>query len=194
MKSTLKKSSGKSGSDRDNKNDTTIWSTRHIPRFDSYSISNAVERAIKDERFLNYALGVLKPLKFPAFKQDIIQYLKRVTDDKDVISLLESLDGYVEFKDIAHVRKAIEENNPEKKNTYPNTIPRTTNTRIRQTKSKGIKETEAVNQLEERKDYPEVTPTAASVFVCNVCGKHFQGRDELVQHQRFEGTPTRGEK
>ena len=48
------------------------------------------------------------------------------------------------------------------------------------------KEKEAVNFDEERKDYPEVTPTAVSEYICNVCGKSFQTRNDLVHHQEFE--------
>jgi hypothetical protein len=53
------------------------------------------------------------------------------------------------------------------------------------------KEREAVNEREERKDYPEVTPTAISNFVCDRCGKDFQNQDELVRHRKFKtGTLT----
>ena len=41
-----------------------------------------------------------------------------------------------------------------------------------------------------RKDYPEVTPTAMSNFVCDRCGKPFQNQNDLVQHQRFESGST----
>lgn len=48
------------------------------------------------------------------------------------------------------------------------------------------KEKEAVNLDEERKDYPEVTPTAMTEYICNLCGKSFQTRDDLVHHEKFE--------
>ena len=35
-------------------------------------------------------------------------------------------------------------------------------------------------------DYPEVTPTAMSEYICTMCGKSFQTRDDLVHHQDFE--------
>jgi hypothetical protein len=54
-------------------------------------------------------------------------------------------------------------------------------------KGRSIKEMEAVNRNEERKDYPEVTPTAMSNFICDFCGKNFQNQHDLVHHQRFEG-------
>jgi hypothetical protein len=47
--------------------------------------------------------------------------------------------------------------------------------RIRPTTAdRSIKNREAVNESEEHKDYPEVTPTAMSNFVCDRCGKQFQ--------------------
>jgi hypothetical protein len=50
---------------------------------------------------------------------------------------------------------------------------------------------EAVNPREERGDYPEVTPTAMSNYVCNRCGKPFQNQHDLVQHQKFESGASR---
>ena len=55
------------------------------------------------------------------------------------------------------------------------------------TMDKSTKDTEAVNEGEERKDYPEVPPSAMSNYVCNRCGKPFQNQNDLVQHKRFEG-------
>ena len=59
--------------------------------------------------------------------------------------------------------------------------------RTRQTAADAsIKEREAVNKSEEREDYPEVTPTAMSNFVCDRCGKQFQNQQDLAQHRQFE--------
>jgi hypothetical protein len=55
------------------------------------------------------------------------------------------------------------------------------------TMDKSTKDTEAVNEGEERKDYPEVPPSAMSNYVCNRCGKPFQNQNDLLQHKRFEG-------
>jgi len=35
--------------------------------------------------------------------------------DSDIISLFETLDGYIEYKDKYHVQKALEENDPKKR-------------------------------------------------------------------------------
>ena len=51
-----------------------------------------------------------------------------------------------------------------------------------------IKDREAVDETEESKLHLEVSPTATSYFICNICGKPFQNQNDLVQHQRFEGT------
>jgi hypothetical protein len=48
-------------------------------------------------------------MQFPAFKKDILNYISIASNDTDVISLFQSLDGYIKFKDIYQVRKAIEE-------------------------------------------------------------------------------------
>ena len=59
--------------------------------------------------------------------------------------------------------------------------------RVRQTSAdSSIKDREAVNESEERKDYPEVTPTAMSNFTCDKCGKEFQNQQDLVHHREFE--------
>jgi hypothetical protein len=122
-----------------------------------------------------------------------------VADSDIVVSLFESLDGYIEFRDLYHVQKVLEENLPQKKTRYqitdkarehPNVRTRYTNNTITNTsrgsRSKSTKELEAVNEAEERKDYPEVTPTAMRDFICSKCGKSFQNQDDLVHHKNFE--------
>jgi hypothetical protein len=154
-----------------------------------------LERAIKDDKFVSNAIKLLNGIHFPAFKNNIVDYVRSiVTTDKDMISLFESLNGYIKYKDPYHVQKALEENIPAKKKEYQITdktrekpVVRTRNT----TADKSIKEREAVNKYEERKNYPEVTPTATSNFICSICGKSFQNQDELVHHRNFERGETK---
>jgi hypothetical protein len=54
-------------------------------------------------------------LNFPAFKNNIIDDIKKATKDPDVISLFESLDGYIQFRDKYHVQKVLEVNDSNKK-------------------------------------------------------------------------------
>jgi hypothetical protein len=174
----------------DDKN-STVGLSRHKPAFNTHSLSHAVKRAINDEIFLNSALETIKRAKFPAYKRDIINYLKNTNNEKekDIMSLFESLDGYILYNDLYHVRKSIERNIPEKKlkHQISDQKRRNLDARTRETRSnKSIKEREAVNLKEERKDYPEVTPTAMSLFICKLCGKDFQNQDDLEHHKRFE--------
>jgi hypothetical protein len=168
-----------------------VSSEKHSPEFDTDSINQAVETANKDHGFINSAINLIREMKFPAFKKDIISYVKNVNTDRDIVALFESLDGYIQYRDPYHVQKALEENNPGRKKTYQITDASREQpaARTRATTIDGsIKEREVQGEAEERKDYPEVPPSAMSSFICNTCGKQFQNQNDLVQHQRFEGT------
>src|SRR5215471_19461716 len=94
---------------------SSINEIRHKPTHDSESLNKAVDRAINDQNFLNTSINLLEDLNFPAFKNNIIDHVKKATNDPDVISLFESLDGYIQYKDQYHVQKALEVNDPKKK-------------------------------------------------------------------------------
>jgi transposase-like protein len=98
---------------------------------------------------------------------------------KTKISLFETLDGYILYNDLYHIRKSIEQNIPEKKLEYQISDQKRRNldVRVRETRpNMSTKEREAANPKEERQDYPEVTPTAMSLFICKLCGKDFQNQ------------------
>jgi hypothetical protein len=174
-------------------NDSTkdgIEFAKHSSSYDTNAINQAVEKASQDPSFITDSVHSLKGIQFPSYKHDILTHIKSITSDLEVISLFESLDGYIQYKDQYHVQKALEQNNSEKKKMHqisdttrqgPEVLTRGT------TIDKSIKDTEAVNKGEERKDYPEVAPSAMSNFVCNTCGKVFQNQNDLLQHKRFEG-------
>jgi hypothetical protein len=168
---------------------TNVSSSKHDPTYDTNIINKAVEKGSRDANFLNYAVSLLAKMQFPAFKNNILEYINKATTDTNVIALFESLDGYIKFRDVYHVQKALEENNPEKKQTYQissetreGPITRTRDVTI----DSSTRERESTNANEERKDYPEVTPSAMTNFICNTCGKPFQNQNDLVIHQRFE--------
>jgi hypothetical protein len=94
---------------------SSISEVRHKPTHDSDSLNQAVGRAINDQNFLNTSINLLRGLNFPAFKNNIIDHIKKATEDPDAISLFESLDGYIQYKDQYHVQKALEVNDPKKK-------------------------------------------------------------------------------
>jgi hypothetical protein len=169
-----------------------VESSKHISTFDTDLINQALDRAIKDDKFVNEAIKSIESVKFPAYKNDILHYLKIENEnaDKEIVSLFESLDGYIQYKDTYHVRKSIEQNIPKRKlnNQISDQKRQNLDVRTRETRSnKSVKDREAVNVSEERKDYPEITPTAMSVFICSMCGKEFQNQDDLVHHRQFEG-------
>jgi hypothetical protein len=168
---------------------TNVSSSKHDPTYDTNIINKAVEKGSRDANFLNYAVSLLAKMQFPAFKNNILEYINKATTDTNVIALFESLDGYIKFRNVYHVQKALEENNSEKKQTYQissetreGPITRTRDVTI----DSSTRERESTNANEERKDYPEVTPSAMTNFICDTCGKPFQNQNDLVIHQRFE--------
>ena len=175
----------------------SIDAAKHMPTYDTARINRVVEKAASSPDFVSHAVAKLAGLAFPAFKHNIIDHVRSINntdnDDKeqddDIVALFESLNGYIQFRDPYHVQKAIEENIPSKKKGYQITDNTRENpdVRIRQTDANAnIKDREAINEKEERKDYPEVTPTAMSNFVCENCGKEFQNQQDLVHHRQFE--------
>jgi hypothetical protein len=176
---------------KDNSN-TKVSSTKHEPTYNTNNINRAVEKGSRDANFLSYAVSLLDGMQFPAYKNNILEYVKNVITDNKVITLFESLDGYIKFKDLHHVKKALEENNPEKKQTYQisDETRESPNVRTQDITDISTRERESVIVKEERKDYPEVTPGAMSNFICNICGKSFQNQNDLVIHQRFESEET----
>jgi hypothetical protein len=168
---------------------TSVSSIKHDSTYDTDVINKAVEKGSRDPNFLSHAASLLAKMQFPAFKNNILEYINKVTTDTNVIALFESLDGYIKFRDVYHVQKALEENNPEKKQTYQisSETREGPNTRTRDvTTDRSTRERESTNSNEERSDYPEVTPTAMTNFICNTCGKPFQNQNDLVTHQRLE--------
>src|SRR6476620_9932016 len=113
---------------------------------------------------------------FPAYKKDIVDYATRnVNADSDMLALFESLDGYIEYRDLYHVQKALEKNNSEKKKTYQisDQTREQPDVRKRDTTAadNSIKDREAVDETEESKLHLEVSPTATSylyaIYVAN---------------------------
>jgi peptide subunit release factor 1 (eRF1) len=42
------------------------------------------------------------------------------------------------------------------------------------------------DKTQRRKDYPETPATAMKNYICNLCGKDFQSKDQLTKHEEFE--------
>ena len=174
------------------RNDDDIRAVRHSPEFDTESINRAVESASENDLFIQKAINLTKDLSFPALKRDIVNHVKGNSSsvDPEFVALFESLDGYIEYKDTYHLRKALEQNNSEMKKTnqitgparaHPTEPSRSSSTSYVATKS------ESGSHRGERTDYAEVSPSAMSNFICRNCGKQFQNQNDLIQHQQFEG-------
>lgn len=148
---------------------------RHIPDVDSNSINQSVERAGKDRNFISKALENLSGLKFPAYKHKIIEHLKTNSADSETLALFESLNATMLYRDLYRVKKAFEQNNAEAKMEHQISDETRTNLDVKK-----------VDPAHKRKDYPEVPATAMKENVCDLCGKTFQTRDDLVHHQEFE--------
>ena len=79
------------------------------------------------------------------------------------------------YRDHYQVKKAIEQNNPKAKNERQVTDETRTNLDVKK-----------VDSAHKRKDYPEVPATAMKEYVCDLCGKTFESKDDLIHHQEFE--------
>ena len=92
-----------------------------------------------------------------------------------LIALFETLNGSIKYKDLYHVQKALEQNNPVAKQEIQISDMSRLNL-----------ETKSANPQNKRKDYPEVPATAMKTYICQFCGKDFQTRNDLIHHQEFE--------
>jgi hypothetical protein len=148
---------------------------RHIPSVDSNSINRAVERASRDRNFISKAVGQLDGLKFPSYRHQIIEHLKNNSASSEILALFESLNATMLYQDQYQIKKAFEQNNAAAKQEGQISDETRTNLDVKK-----------VDPVHKRKDYPEVPATAMKEYVCDLCGKTFQARDDLIHHQEFE--------
>jgi hypothetical protein len=152
-----------------------IESEKHVSNVDSDSVNKAVERASRDRNFILNAVEQLNGLKFPVYKAQIMDFLKKGSANDELLSLFETLNGTIVYRDQYHVKKAIEQNNSQAKQESQITDETRTNLEVPK-----------VNPTHKRKDYSEVPATAMKEYVCELCGKTFQTPDDLNHHQQFE--------
>jgi hypothetical protein len=105
---------------KDRSKEESIDAAKHVPAYEAARINRAIEKAANDSDFVNRAVAQLAGFAFPAFKHNIIDYVKGMNADEkeDIVALFESLNGYIQFRDQYHVQKALEENIPAKKKVY----------------------------------------------------------------------------
>jgi hypothetical protein len=152
-----------------------IESVRHRPETDQKPLHNAVNKASKDANFIFRVVEQLNELKFPAYKYQILSFIKSKSSDDNAIALLKSLNDTVLFRDKYDVKRGLEQENPESKQRYQISDNTRKNLQVQHSDS-----------THKREDYPQTPATAMKNYVCEFCGKEFQSKDQLTKHQEFE--------
>jgi rubrerythrin len=159
----------------DKKHAYKIHSERHYSRTDTDSLNKAVDKASKDRDFVTNTVDQLKGLKFPAYKKDMIEFMRQTSSAEKNMSLVRTLTDGKLYHSVYQVKRALEQENPEAKQA--NEITDETRKNLEVTR---------VDSSHRRKDYTEVPATATKNYVCELCGKSFQAKDDLTHHQEFE--------
>jgi hypothetical protein len=55
----------------------TVDSVMHSSRFDTNALNRAIENASRDPNFINKSIQLLSRMQFPAYKNDILKYIRR---------------------------------------------------------------------------------------------------------------------
>lgn len=142
---------------------------------DHEMVQNAVNKASNDAGFISQVVEKLDSVKFPAYKHQILTFIEGKSSDENVIGLLKSLNDSILFRDKYDVKQGLEQENSESKQQYQ--ISDNTRENL---------EVEHPDSTRKRKDYPETPATAMKNYICNLCGKDFQSKDQLTKHQEFE--------
>jgi hypothetical protein len=157
-----------------NKSDKIEFSS-HKAESNRTSIHRAVRKASENKDFIIKAVEQLESMKFPAYKYQILDYAARNSVNKDVISLLQSLDDKMLYQSKHKLEKALEQENTNLKQRNQITDETRKNLNVQN-----------IDRTQKRYDYPETPATAMKNYICNFCGKDFQSRDQLLHHQKFE--------
>jgi len=147
----------------------------HKPEPDHKSLHKAVNRTSKDANFISKVVEQLETLKFPAYKSQILNFIQNKFSDNDDIGLLKSLNDTVLFRSKYDVKQGLEQENSKSKQQH----------QISDTTRKHL-EVQRSEQTQKRNDYPETPATAMTNYICDLCGKEFQSKDQLTKHQVFE--------
>jgi hypothetical protein len=158
----------------DRKDAYKVYSEKHYSKTDTDLLNKAVQKANKDRNFVTDTLNQLKGLKFPAYKKDMIEFMRQTSATEKNMSLVRTLTDGNLYHSLYQVKKALEQENPEAKQ----------DNQISDETRKNLTLPEA--NPHQRKDYSEVPATAPKDYVCQLCGKSFQTRDDLMHHQQFE--------
>jgi hypothetical protein len=159
----------------DKKDAYEIHSERHYSRTDTDSLNKAVEKASEDRNFVTNTVDQLKGLKLPAYKKDMIEFMRQTSVAEKNMSLVRTLTDGKLYHSLYQVKKALEQENRDAKQANEMTDETRKNLEVA-----------TVNPSHRRKDYTEVPATATKNYVCELCGKSFLAKDDLIHHQQFE--------
>ena len=158
-------------------NDPTVFTNYHHSQLDSDLLNQAVENAISDRIFVTSSLGLLKDMKFPTYKYKIINYIKKITDDENIIALFYTLSDSLEYKDIIHIKNNLQSNIPA--NNSPSKTKNPDELNVNPISREENLATDETND--------SISNDSMRQYICNKCGKPFLTREDLSIHQDFEG-------
>lgn len=92
--------------------DPKVFTNYHHSQLDSDLLNQAVEKAISDWKLVTSSLSLLKDIKFPTYKYKIINYIRKITNDENIIGLFYTLSDSLEYKDIIHIKNNLQSNIP----------------------------------------------------------------------------------
>ncbi|MGZ5549475.1 MAG: hypothetical protein ACXW07_01590 [Nitrososphaeraceae archaeon] len=155
----------------DKNNDPKVLTNYHHSQLDSDLLNQAVEKASSDSKFITSSLSLLKDMKFPTYKYKIINHVKKITNDENIIPLFYTLSDSLVYKDLIHVKNILQSNIPAKNSP---------------SKTKNPDELD-VNPLSREKNLAtDEKNDSMRQYICNKCGKPFLTREDLNIHQEFE--------
>jgi hypothetical protein len=155
--------------------ESSIHSAKHEAERDAASVHAAVNEASKNRNFIDRSLQKIEGLQFPVYKYQILEYAKGHSIDSKTVALFESLNGTIQYHDRYHLKKSLEQENSTAKQDHQISD-----------KTRQDLQVQKVDRRQKRKDYPETPASAMKNYICNFCGKEFQSRDQLKDHQEFE--------
>jgi hypothetical protein len=159
----------------DEKDAYKVHSERHSAKGDSELLNKASAEANRDPSFVTATVDQLKGLKFPTYKNDMIEFMRQTSCPEKNISLVRILTDGKLYHSLYQVKLALEQESPAAKQDAQMSDKTRTDLTVAQADSSHT-----------RKDYTEVPATAQLSYDCQLCGKSFQTRDDLIHHQQFE--------
>lgn len=160
----------------DKENESKVFTNYHHSQLDSDLLNQSVEKAINDPKFLTSSLSLLEDMRFPTYKDKIINHVKKISNDENIIALFNTLSGSLEYKDITHIKNIIQSNIPAKNSPSKTKNPHELN----------VNPITSEKNLTPDEKNDSISNDSMRQYICNTCGKPFLTREDLSIHQKFE--------